>query len=732
MRTLISKVIRTVTDLGNFALLLLLFLYIYTLVGMQFFANRFRFDENGHPYHEINSEKWRHAENWSRSNFDDFPHSFATIFQILTTENWNSVLYDCYRSIGPVSMIFACTLIIFGDYIFMNLFLAILIGNFSNEQQEKSTSALGSASASASNSGDGDNISKYNISNNKEEEYEMKSIKTTPRKTEIKQHSHSPKSPNSPNYSPRNDSCKSNGNNNNSSNNNTSLHNKRPSQRKKSAIKTSKIVPTTISPKSSELNRGINEDQKVEDINQTISQLVSDNTNLQSTMIINQPTSQEEGYHELQMNENQQNKDQEQDKDKDQNKDKDQEREQNDQEQNEQHEQNEGEESETDDEDDEEEFNEHSEQFASKSYDKSVHYAEVTLGIFKTTNPIRKFCVGLISNPNFDRFVLVLIFISSITLAIENPLLNPESQLSISLDVIDIILTVLFTIEMIIKIIALGLVMHPTAYLRSYWNCLDCFVVGISYAGLLSGSKSLISLRSLRSLRGLRPLRVINRAPGLKLVVNAVLASIPDVMNVAALCFLFFLIFSIFGVNYFKGQLRGCTGSFFHEYIEDIPEYMKILTYPKQWKDLNDIEKSYFGPNSTIPLNCNSFNYPNEPCCNDYKLGPHVTSKMICECWGAEWDLLGSNNFDNVGMALLTLFQMSTTEGWVTLMYQLVDTSDVNMQPIRDNRLEWIFFSIFFILISSYLTLNLFVGVVIENFNRMKLKLDGNLGFFNT
>jgi voltage-dependent calcium channel L type alpha-1D len=185
-------------------------------------------------------------------------------------------------------------------------------------------------------------------------------------------------------------------------------------------------------------------------------------------------------------------------------------------------------------------------------------------------------------------------------------------------------------------------------------------------------------------------------------------------------------------VNYFKGQLRHCTGSPFHQFVEDVPEYMELLTYPKPWHALTDLEKSYFGPNSTIPMHgsCDNYDYPNEPCCSSYPTsrggGTLITSKMICECWGGKWDFIDINNFDNVGAALLTLFQMSTTEGWVTLMYDLVDTSDIHMQPIRDNRVEWIFFCIFFMLVASYLALNLFVGVVIDNFNKMKKKLDGN------
>jgi voltage-dependent calcium channel L type alpha-1D len=294
------------------------------------------------------------------------------------------------------------------------------------------------------------------------------------------------------------------------------------------------------------------------------------------------------------------------------------------------------------------------------------------------------------------------------------------------------VLTMIFTAEMVVKVIALGFLFGEGAYLRNSWNVLDFIVVVISLIGTFSnGNAQLTALRSLRALRGLRPLRVINRAPGLKIVVNAMFASVPDVMNVVAFCMLFFLIFSIFGVNYFKGQLRSCQGTVFDEIISVDKHLMSFLEHPKPWHDMSDKQKGWFGPNSTVApdLNCYKFDFPNEPCCNDYAMKGPITSKMVCDCWGGDWEFVIDQRFDNVALALLTFFQMSTTEGWVTIMYGMVDAAGIDMQPIRDNSVEWIYFSILFMMIGSYLAMNLFVGVVIDNFNKMKAKVDGNMAF---
>jgi hypothetical protein len=72
------------------------------------------------------------------------------------------------------------------------------------------------------------------------------------------------------------------------------------------------------------------------------------------------------------------------------------------------------------------------------------------------------------------------------------------------------------------------------------------------------------------------------------------------------------------------------------------------------------------------------------------------------------------------------LFEMSTTEGWVNLMWKGVDSTKINFEPIRDNKIFWIFFFLVFIVIGSLFIMNLFVGVVINTFNNEKEKLGKN------
>ena len=110
-------------------------------------------------------------------------------------------------------------------------------------------------------------------------------------------------------------------------------------------------------------------------------------------------------------------------------------------------------------------------------------------------------------------------------------------------------------------------------YIKNSWNKLDFFVVVASLVDLSFllaevDMTSLAILKALRSLRALRPLRVISKDEGMKLVVMALMASIPSMSNVLLVCGLFIMIFSIMGVSYFKGTFYSCITAHGHEEID--------------------------------------------------------------------------------------------------------------------------------------------------------------------
>ena len=118
----IASIIKAISkSMSNFVylfMLIALLLIIFTLLGMTIYSGQFNFPE-GLP----------------RGNFDTFHWAFVTTFQVLTTENWNDILTSSLRSTaGPGSCLYLIVWVVLGNYIFLNLFLAILIESFSEEQ----------------------------------------------------------------------------------------------------------------------------------------------------------------------------------------------------------------------------------------------------------------------------------------------------------------------------------------------------------------------------------------------------------------------------------------------------------------------------------------------------------------------------------------------------------------------------------------------------------------------
>lgn len=336
-----------------------------------------------------------------------------------------------------------------------------------------------------------------------------------------------------------------------------------------------------------------------------------------------------------------------------------------------------------------------------------------SLLIFSEETWIRRAAYRLIANPLFDKTILALIILSSISLAVDNPLSNPDSTLTRSIKRMDNAFAIIFCAEMVFKIIALGLVAHKGSYLRNSWNILDCGIVITSLIMLIAessgGGKGLKSLRSLRGLRTFRPLRMISRRPGLKLVVNALIESIPAVANVLVVCMLFFFIFSIMAVNYLKGTFYSCQGDVFDALSSDQRGFLVI---PVVWANTTVDQQDWFANTTCVGFTSSS--------------ASKITSRYICECWGGDWGPVMAENFNNVGQAMLAFYEISTTEGWSDMMMAAVDATEIDMQPIRDNNEVWAYFFLAFILVGHFFAVNLFVGVIIDNFNKMKAALGGD------
>ncbi|MGH0140174.1 UNVERIFIED_CONTAM: hypothetical protein FKN15_070501 [Acipenser sinensis] len=84
LSNLVASLLNSMKSIASLLLLLFLFIIIFALLGMQLFGGKFNFDET----------------QTKRSTFDSFPQALLTVFQILTGEDWNVVMYDGIMAYG--------------------------------------------------------------------------------------------------------------------------------------------------------------------------------------------------------------------------------------------------------------------------------------------------------------------------------------------------------------------------------------------------------------------------------------------------------------------------------------------------------------------------------------------------------------------------------------------------------------------------------------------------------
>lgn len=145
---------------------------------------------------------------------------------------------------------------------------------------------------------------------------------------------------------------------------------------------------------------------------------------------------------------------------------------------------------------------------------------------------------------------MICIILNSIILAIfDYKDRDIETGYNNILDAIGRVLTIVFLIEAIIKIYAMGFFLNQKAYLRDTWNLIDFAVV---VTGLLELFDFTYNLKSLRTFRVLRPLKSINAIPSMRSLISALIRSLPDFVNVAAFLCFNFLLFGILGLHVFQ------------------------------------------------------------------------------------------------------------------------------------------------------------------------------------
>ncbi|XP_049741057.1 voltage-dependent L-type calcium channel subunit alpha-1C isoform X10 [Elephas maximus indicus] len=533
LSNLVASLLNSVRSIASLLLLLFLFIIIFSLLGMQLFGGKFNFDEM----------------QTRRSTFDNFPQSLLTVFQILTGEDWNSVMYDGIMAYGGPSFpgmlvcIYFIILFICGNYILLNVFLAIAVDNLADaesltsaqkeEEEEKERKKL---ARTASPEKKQELVEKPAVEETKEEKIELKSI---------------------------------------------TADGESPPTTK---INMDDLQPNENEDKSPYPNPETTGEEEEEEPEMPVGPRP-------------RPLS------ELHLKE------------------------------------------------------------------KAVPMPEASaFFIFSANNRFRLQCHRIVNDTIFTNLILFFILLSSISLAAEDPVQHTSFRNHI-LYYFDIVFTTIFTIEIALKMTAYGAFLHKGSFCRNYFNILDLLVVSVSLISFGIQSSAINVVKILRVLRVLRPLRAINRAKGLKHVVQCVFVAIRTIGNIVIVTTLLQFMFACIGVQLFKGKLYTCSDSSKQTEAECKGNY---ITY----KD-GEVDHPIIQPRSW------------------------ENSKF---------------DFDNVLAAMMALFTVSTFEGWPELLYRSIDSHTEDKGPIYNYRVEISIFFIIYIIIIAFFMMNIFVGFVIVTF----------------
>uniref|UniRef100_K3WVK7 Ion transport domain-containing protein n=1 Tax=Globisporangium ultimum (strain ATCC 200006 / CBS 805.95 / DAOM BR144) TaxID=431595 RepID=K3WVK7_GLOUD len=330
------------------------------------------------------------------------------------------------------------------------------------------------------------------------------------------------------------------------------------------------------------------------------------------------------------------------------------------------------------------------------TYNFDVHghkrrFANNSLFLLNTKNPFRYYLVWIVEWKWFDRFILLCIVANSIILAFrdyQDPgsitdadgTYYPNLRNSI-VEKSETIFSWIFFAECVMKIVAMGFVLGRGAYLRSYWNQLDFFVVVVGFIGDLPG---IPKVSALRTARVLRPLRTLSNLRGMRILIYALFSALPALFNVMVIIGFVFTVFGILGVLIWNGAL--------HYRCRETPE-------PINGTWLLAGEGRLCGGQYKCAVG--------EYCGSVYSLPPNTTIDFSKLPPSESWDYKFSG-FDNIGFALLTLFQSITLEGWTVVMYNFQDAHN------------WTFASLYFVtftIIGAFFILQFVFAVIWERFN---------------
>eukprot|EP00937_MAST-01D_sp_MAST-1D-sp2_P001384 g1384.t1 len=304
---------------------------------------------------------------------------------------------------------------------------------------------------------------------------------------------------------------------------------------------------------------------------------------------------------------------------------------------------------------------------------------------FRRDGRLRRACIAFAHHS--DNFVVLLVVANAVALALHDPLAPADSRRNSALRAAEVAFNSAFTVECMVKMVALGVYRHRNSYLRSNWNQLDFFIVVLSWLPLIgsivtAGSSVELNFGVIRSVRVLKLLRGINHNKSLQQTVETLLKAINGLLYLGILFIFFFFAFGVLGVQAFRGALRQrCEPS-----GPPGPLPSLAASPPAPWAE----ERS---PLCGMPGSWGE-QCPNGTVCSMHDAGGELHANPNS----------GFSSFDNIGTAWIVVFQCLSQEGWSDAMYEMMDVKGPGVAV----------FFVVTVLLTSFFAANLALGVIYE------------------
>eukprot|EP00698_Gefionella_okellyi_P018331 TRINITY_DN5483_c0_g2_i1.p1 TRINITY_DN5483_c0_g2~~TRINITY_DN5483_c0_g2_i1.p1 ORF type:complete len:1929 (+),score=445.39 TRINITY_DN5483_c0_g2_i1:678-5789(+) len=298
-------------------------------------------------------------------------------------------------------------------------------------------------------------------------------------------------------------------------------------------------------------------------------------------------------------------------------------------------------------------------------------FAHRILGVLPFKNPMSRFLRAVVRSRPFYYVMLGFVGLSCIALGAERHNYFDKQQLFYVLFCIDALLTLVFLLEFVITVLAYGLLGPRQSYFKQKENVVEFCILLVtlltfgSQVRLLNNRTPFLQL--FRIGYAVRPLRLLVRIPQLRLVARTLQRSLSSIISIAVLFVAVVFVWGILGTHLFGGTFASCNDNTAVSIADCVGEFI-------------DPDLGYLMPRV----------WANPPF-----------------------------SFDNVGYSMMTLFEVATLEGWLDVVNAATDAGGVDLQPVRLRQSQAILYFAVFVIIASFIIVQMFIGVLVENFNQL-------------